>query len=660
VVINVIKMNPGGGSGEPTPEHLPASQLDVSSSSDLPAATVTAPIQEQAAAAAPGQIIILQPGSRHLRLGRASDSAPRTVLHAIARRRTKTAVADPALHRRDPFIVPSLKLDPVRHRVLEECRRKCAQTLQNSLKSDGRRRFVESHQRVSQANLEKRPHKVAKIQPQPIEAGKLEDCLFGQDLVQLPSDAPYNVHFPIQRGEINLNGAVSGSQTAILSDLECIWRHAIETELGIAPTDFGLYRVVLVIPAVYQRSLIKHYVTILLLKMGFGHAFVTQDHVAAAFGAGLSHCCVVDVGDQKTSISCIEDGISLPQTRIHLDFGGSDVTQVFFYLLRQSNFPFRDCDPARDSEDAETLERLKMDNCHMNLDICGTADKSFVVSKHGYKIKYSVCLSDECLMAPLAFFHTELFDLTQQPSRSSKAVNGPSHQSRMRYMEKNEGDPEDPHDDRYPILDVAASRRFAKTGDTSFLDDSLVQSEDASQNPDSEGDFPGGISVTDTTNSSPSAVATLAAAAAASATTVAAAASSLLQQQQQPSSGSGGGLLALDSAILKSVESCPNDDLKKRVLSSILIVGAGLKFQGAGGYLKQRLALQLPSTLYRGPADNLEVVTDAKDLGSESTTWKGAAVMATLQSAQELWINPKEWTKHGQKLLREKSPFPWT
>jgi len=37
---------------------------------------------------------------------------------------------------------------------------------------------------------------------------------------------------------------------------------------------------------------------------------------------------VVDMGDQKTSISCVEDGISHPETRIHLDYGGADITQV--------------------------------------------------------------------------------------------------------------------------------------------------------------------------------------------------------------------------------------------------------------------------------------------------------------------------------------------
>ena len=45
------------------------------------------------------------------------------------------------------------------------------------------------------------------------------------------------------------------------------------------------------------------------------------------------YACVVDVGDQKTSVSCVEDGISHQNTRIHLDYGGSDITQVHQFSL---------------------------------------------------------------------------------------------------------------------------------------------------------------------------------------------------------------------------------------------------------------------------------------------------------------------------------------
>lgn len=78
------------------------------------------------------------------------------------------------------------------------------------------------------------------------------------------------------------------------------------------------YKAVLVIPALYKRSLVKHFVSLLLLKyayvskvymfylilssIGFGGCFVVQDHVAATFGSGLAAACVVDVGEKHNIV----------------------------------------------------------------------------------------------------------------------------------------------------------------------------------------------------------------------------------------------------------------------------------------------------------------------------------------------------------------------
>lgn len=37
--------------------------------------------------------------------------------------------------------------------------------------------------------------------------------------------------------------------------------------------------------------------------------------MCATFGSGLSSACVVDVGDQKTSLCCVEDGVSHRNSR---------------------------------------------------------------------------------------------------------------------------------------------------------------------------------------------------------------------------------------------------------------------------------------------------------------------------------------------------------
>jgi actin-related protein 8 len=76
------------------------------------------------------------------------------------------------------------------------------------------------------------------------------------------------------------------------------------------------YRAVLVIPDIYKRRHLRELMTLLLTKMRFGGCFLVQDHVAATFGAGLQSACVVDVGDQKTSVSCVDDGLCQPSTRV--------------------------------------------------------------------------------------------------------------------------------------------------------------------------------------------------------------------------------------------------------------------------------------------------------------------------------------------------------
>jgi len=74
-------------------------------------------------------------------------------------------------------------------------------------------------------------------------------------------------------------------------------------------------------------------------------------------------------------------------------------------------------------------------------------------------------------------------------------------------------------------------------------------------------------------------------------------------------------------------------------------------------FLTQRLARQIPPTFQQEP---MEVLINPKGIPADESTWKGAAILSCLGSAQELWISPTDWSKHGQKILREKAPFPWT
>ena len=52
-------------------------------------------------------------------------------------------------------------------------------------------------------------------------------------------------------------------------------------------------------------------------------------------------------------------------------------------------------------------------------------------------------------------------------------------------------------------------------------------------------------------------------------------------------------LMAIDQAILKSIEACPTDEMKKKMYTNILIVGGGMKFRNADKFLMQKLTLQV-------------------------------------------------------------------
>ena len=173
----------------------------------------------------------------------------------------------------------------------------------------------------------------------------------------------------------------------------------------------------------------------LLLPMSLIYHYVLKDHVAATFGAGLGYACVVDVGDQKTSVSCVEDGISHRNTRVRMDYGGGDITQTFFWLLQKCAFPYKTCDPSN-KLDALLLNQLKKDFCHVDLNVCGSQEKTFIVRKPKQQTeKYTLQVGDECLVAPLSLFQPELFKVTGTHS--------------VHIQKRSMGDPEDPHDENY-------------------------------------------------------------------------------------------------------------------------------------------------------------------------------------------------------------------
>lgn len=88
--------------------------------------------------------------------------------------------------------------------------------------------------------------------------------------------------------------------------------------LAFAPRFLGSWAELIVCLRV---STAVHQILTLCLFVMLG-IVVHQESVCATFGSGLSSTCVVDVGDQKTSVCCVEDGVSHRNTR----YGSSPIS----------------------------------------------------------------------------------------------------------------------------------------------------------------------------------------------------------------------------------------------------------------------------------------------------------------------------------------------
>lgn len=547
-------------------------------------------------------IIVIHPGSLYLRVGRASDVNPCRILHAIGRRRKPGGQA----YRDDILPTPVTKSkEPLTE--FDECRLQVSHTLQSCVQSDGRRRYATPPQQISAFNRRSTPEVVQASRPD-WKDDLPGDTVFGEEVLWLNPSGEFNVHYPVRRGELNLHKGIGGSMSGVMCDLQDIWEFVLRHKLRIDLKQLKQYKAVLVISDIYDRAHLKELTTLLLKKIGFGCCFLVQDHVAATFGAGLGYACVVDVGDQKTSVSCVEDGISHPNTRVRLAYGGADITQTFFWMLQKCSFPYKECDQTR-PQDAFLLKQLKEDFCHVNLDICGAQEKTFTVNQpQQEKRKFTLQIGDEAIVAPLGLFHTELLSVTGA-NKSVPITQKPSGA---------QPNSEDCFDAQYLR---ETGRRGKENLEQTANESGIANTENQEEDMVVEG----------------------------------------LEQEKEGKLNEkdfilpGGQMIGIDQAVLQSIERCPNDELKRKMYGCILVVGGGMKFTGISNWLQNKVALKIP-LMYRSEHN---IVTSSKDIDAEITAWKGAAIMSCLESASELWLTEAEWSRYGLRILREKAVFMW-
>ncbi|KAH8304655.1 hypothetical protein KR018_010352, partial [Drosophila ironensis] len=570
------------------------------------------------------KIIVLHPGSQHLRIGRASDLNPLTLLHAVAYRRNQLE-GDWPYH--DPLLPAMDHINPARLQVeFEEQRLAVSRILQHCV-SDGQSRLrvatppqqLANFNRSSLAEKIPPPPEVAHLANEQPWLDRRAKALFDEQILRMSSfDARgYDIHFPMQRGELNLHKQKGGSLQATMQHLERIWSYALEVRLKIPLRELHTHSAVLVVNDVFVRRHLRELMTLLLTRLGFRRCFLVQDSVSATYGAGIGYGCVVDIGAQKTSIACIEDGISQQDARVRLNYGGGDINQVLLMLLRKCGFPYRECNVQDSYVDAHLMDDLKERFCHLNASICGAQEKHFTLRKHnGQWVRYTLQVGDEAIMAPMSLFHPELLSIT---GRRRGVFTQQTSQEQY--------DCEDCFDAEY--LKETARKNGARNADTS-----AAATKAANQAPVTADSEEAAVAEQNEPKTQMQ---------------------QLLQGQSTPNNSylnALGQVVPLDHAVILSIHRCASLESKRKMFSSILLVGSSAKIPGLTAWLEGRLGHHLQGT-------GLEVNVFTKGMDAGMVAWKGAAIMSVLESARELWISQPDWERHGLRLLRERSPFLW-
>uniref|UniRef100_A0A4W6C4M6 Actin related protein 8 n=1 Tax=Lates calcarifer TaxID=8187 RepID=A0A4W6C4M6_LATCA len=588
------------------------------------------PLQEQIQS---NFVVVIHPGSRSLRIGRATDTLPVTVPHVIARRHKQSG--QPRYE--DAWLLREGLNKPESKEQRQNGLKMVDQAIWSKKMSNGVRRTPVSAEQARAYNCQIRPAVLdSSSRVKWTNTSHHPSHLVGEEALYVnPSDC-YNIHWPIVRGQLNVHPGPGGSLTAVLADLETIWSHVIQKHLEIPLKDLKYYRCILLVPDIYNRQHIKEVVNMLLLNMGFSAIIVHQESVCATFGSGLSSACVVDVGDQKTSLCCVEDGVSHRNSRLCLAYGGSDVTRTFFWLLQRAGFPYRDCQLSS-RLDCQLLQHLKETFCHLDQDISGLQDHEFQTRfPEAQALLFQVRLGDEKLQvnttiilfpAPMGLFYPTTFGIVGQKMTS------------LQY--RSQGDSEDPHDEHYLLAtqskqdqsSKSAADRKAISRPGGALDGEMRMQGEMELGP-TQGDCLMGAGEMDEPLSAHLSRKT-----------------AIMSQFESKA-------LGLDKAILHSIDCCASDETKRKMYSSILVVGGGLMFHGAQEFLLHRIINKMPPS-FRRLVDNVEVITRPKDMDPRLISWKGGAVLACLDTTQEMWIHQREWQRFGVRMLRERAAFVW-
>ncbi|KAI8963974.1 actin-like ATPase domain-containing protein [Daldinia sp. FL1419] len=639
----------------------------------------------------PSKVIVIHPGSQNLRIGFASDALPKTIPMAIATKfpQTESEMYE-ALPRRQ------FEAKTTDQQYGEEWSKKY-QKMSNDLKVDMRSRklrvlpnskeLVVNHNRRTESkeiSLHNDPLQIEWTDVNTLEdPGSLASCFIGQAAQRIPDDSnpKFKLWWPMQHGWLNEDDYMTAEH--LYDDFETLLDRAIRQELGLTRNStWKNYSCVFVIPDLYDKKYVEQILKSCMTWFEFNRICFIQESMAATFGAGYTQACVVDVGAQKTSIACVEDGLCVEDSRVNLKYGGYDVTETFMKMMLYDHFPYQEINLRR-RYDFLLAEELKIKYCTMAQNDISVQLYSFHLRAPNQPTReYTFKTYDEVILAPMGFYEPAIFDNSAKIRSRRKLID-------RSYNAYDVDVPDDPvsaaqtailalikpsvvsNANGFPTSSLdpnVATPMKEKSQPFNFLRGDLNNGTPAGStaaSPAPEGastpvpptfHFSANGVVTGTGSPAPNGSLTarngtspappagmFVDSAARSAKALAVERDSVLP------------VVPLDIAILTSIQNAAKGDDKKLrdYIGSIMVVGGGSKTPSFTQMLLEKLKERRPEL-----AERVLITHSARDMDEQVVVWKGASVFAKLP-ANDSWITPFEFERLGARVLHHKVLWSW-
>lgn len=352
--------------------------------------------------------LVIHPGSNSLKVGFAKDEAPFVIPACVAIPKSELINqvpmdeendGQPAYSRYQPAEFEEIKSE-MQHSFRERMRFYKRKVQPNAHEQ------VVNYNRVSEPELieDKNDYNHVNWITNP------DRHYYGADALKC-SKEHFVIRHPIVKGGcFNIGSPDYRSLQDLMGDFSELLEHVLSSSrFQLKRSQFALYKVVLVIPDLFEKAHVETMIRWLITEMHFQAVAIIQESLATCYGAGIStSTCVVNIGATQTRIACVDEGMVLQDSCITLDYGSDDITRLFALFLLQSEFPYQDWD-IESAHGWCLAEELKKNFTTFQDANVTVQLYNFIKRIPGQQSeKFDFKVFDEVILAPLSLFYPQI------------------------------------------------------------------------------------------------------------------------------------------------------------------------------------------------------------------------------------------------------------